>query len=71
MSKRSLATTVLGHKVSVPFGVAPTAMQKMACPDGECANARGEVSFEYKLFLSNDYWTGMENVNTEIKALKC
>lgn len=43
MSKRSMQTTVLGHTVNVPFGVAPTAMQRMATPDGESANARGEL----------------------------
>lgn len=42
VSKRDISTTVLGHKVSMPLGVAPTAMQRMAHPDGECANARGK-----------------------------
>lgn len=41
VSRRSLATTLLGHKVAVPFGAAPTAMQRMAHPDGEVATARG------------------------------
>ncbi|XP_011696026.1 PREDICTED: LOW QUALITY PROTEIN: hydroxyacid oxidase 1-like [Wasmannia auropunctata] len=40
VSKRDISTIVLGHKVSMPLGVAPTAMQRMAHPDGECANAR-------------------------------
>ncbi|KAG7164937.1 hydroxyacid oxidase 1-like [Homarus americanus] len=40
MSIRSLATTILGHRVKVPYGIAPTAMQRMAHPDGEVANAR-------------------------------
>ncbi|CAL1684390.1 unnamed protein product [Lasius platythorax] len=42
VSRRDISTTVLGHKVSMPLGVAPTAMQRMAHPDGECANARGK-----------------------------
>jgi len=33
---------VLGREVKMPVGIAPTAMQRMAHPDGECANARGE-----------------------------
>jgi (S)-2-hydroxy-acid oxidase len=33
---------VLGTKVAMPIGIAPTAMQQMAHPDGECGNARGE-----------------------------
>ncbi|KAK8401300.1 hypothetical protein O3P69_002813 [Scylla paramamosain] len=32
--------TLLGHKVAVPFGVAPTAMQRMAHNEGEVATAR-------------------------------
>ncbi|XP_049793259.1 uncharacterized protein LOC126203064 [Schistocerca nitens] len=40
VSKRDMSTTVLGNCVSVPFGIAPTAMQRMAHQDGECATAR-------------------------------
>ncbi|KZC06632.1 Peroxisomal (S)-2-hydroxy-acid oxidase GLO5 [Dufourea novaeangliae] len=40
VSKRDISTTILGEKISMPLGVAPTAMQRMAHPDGECANAR-------------------------------
>ncbi|XP_051159078.1 2-Hydroxyacid oxidase 1-like [Leptopilina boulardi] len=35
-----ITTTILGEKVSMPLGISPTAMQKMAHPDGECANAK-------------------------------
>ncbi|KAL0895619.1 hypothetical protein ABMA27_011710 [Loxostege sticticalis] len=35
-----LRTTVLGQEVSMPLGISPTAMQRMAHPDGELANAR-------------------------------
>lgn len=41
VSKLSLKTSILGHPVSMPVCVAPTAMQRMAHPDGEVANARG------------------------------
>ena len=37
----STATTVLGLPVVSPILVAPTAMQRMAHPDGEEATARG------------------------------
>ncbi|XP_076384022.1 hydroxyacid oxidase [Megalopta genalis] len=40
VSKRDLSTTILGEKISMPLGVAPSAMQRMAHPDGELANAR-------------------------------
>ncbi|KAL1426965.1 hypothetical protein MTO96_003262 [Rhipicephalus appendiculatus] len=35
VSKRSTATTVLGREISMPIGIAPSAMQKMAHPVGE------------------------------------
>lgn len=40
VATRNLATTVLGTPVSMPVLIAPTAMQKLAHPDGECATAR-------------------------------
>lgn len=40
VSSRATATTVLGVPVSAPILVAPTAMQAMACPEGELATAR-------------------------------
>jgi 4-hydroxymandelate oxidase len=40
VTSRNLATTVLGMPVSFPVLVAPTAMQKLAHDDGECATAR-------------------------------
>lgn len=40
VSTRDLGTTVLGNPVSMPVLVAPTAMQKLAHPEGECATAR-------------------------------
>ena len=36
-----ISTTILGEKVSMPLGIAPTALQRMAHPDGECATAKG------------------------------
>ena len=38
-----MSTSVLGHSLRVPVGVAPTAMQRMAHPDGEAATARGKI----------------------------
>src|SRR5678815_3752536 len=40
LGPRDLATTVLGHKVSMPILVAPTAFHKMAHADGESGAAR-------------------------------
>ena len=40
VSTRDLSTSVLGVPVSMPVLVAPTAMQKLAHAEGECATAR-------------------------------
>jgi (S)-2-hydroxy-acid oxidase len=39
-----MSTTILGEKIDFPICVAPTAMQKMAHPDGEIATAKGSFS---------------------------
>ena len=44
VSERSLATTVLGRPVSLPVLIAPTALQRMAHPDGEIATARAAAA---------------------------
>lgn len=41
VSAVSSATTLLGAPVSMPIGIAPWALQRMAHPDGEAATARG------------------------------
>lgn len=38
-------TTMLGHKVRLPFFVSPAAMAKLAHPDGELALARGAEKY--------------------------
>ncbi|XP_057327539.1 2-Hydroxyacid oxidase 1 [Microplitis mediator] len=40
VSNCDISTWILGDKISMPLGIAPTAMQRMAHPDGECANAK-------------------------------
>jgi 4-hydroxymandelate oxidase len=40
VSLRDLSTTVLGHHVSMPILIAPTAFHRMAHPEGELATAR-------------------------------
>ena len=45
VSQISMETTVLGEKVSSPICVAPTAMQRMAHNDGECATSRAAARY--------------------------
>lgn len=46
VSNRTTKTMVLGKPVAFPLGLSPTAMQRLAHPNGECANAQG---FENRL----------------------
>ena len=46
ISEVDLSTTVLGEKVALPIGIAPTATQKLAHPDGEQATAKGNISMQ-------------------------
>jgi (S)-2-hydroxy-acid oxidase len=43
VSKRDASVEIFGSKVSFPCGISPTAMQRMANPLGEIANAKGEI----------------------------
>ena len=42
LTNRSLSTSFLGSKVSLPIGAAPTALQRMAHPEGEIATVKGK-----------------------------
>ncbi|WRX26435.1 FMN-dependent dehydrogenase - like 3 [Theobroma cacao] len=43
-SRIDLSTTVLGYKISAPIMIAPTAMHKLAHPEGEVATARAAAA---------------------------
>jgi isopentenyl diphosphate isomerase/L-lactate dehydrogenase-like FMN-dependent dehydrogenase len=43
VSGRRTSTTLFGRTVASPIMAAPTAMQRMAHPDGECATARASA----------------------------
>ncbi|KAG8224306.1 hypothetical protein J437_LFUL007246 [Ladona fulva] len=60
VSRRDLTSTVLGKRVAVPFGVSPTAMHRMAHPDGEVATARGKL---------NQQITGMTEAAEKVGAV--
>lgn len=56
------ATKVLGFPISFPVIVAPTAFQKMACPDGEAATARASSAAGTIMTLSTLSNTDVEEV---------
>ncbi|KAB0798468.1 hypothetical protein PPYR_09461 [Photinus pyralis] len=62
VSTRNLSTTVMGTTVCVPFGIAPTAMQKLAHPDGEIASVRAAEKMGTIFILSTISTTSLEDV---------
>ncbi|CAN1227265.1 Glycolate oxidase 3 [Linum grandiflorum] len=62
VSKIDMATTVLGFNISMPIMIAPTAMQKMAHPDGEYATARAASAAGTIMTLSTMATSSIEEV---------
>lgn len=62
VSSRDLRTSVLGTPVSMPVLVAPTAMQKLAHADGECATARASRAAGTLMITSTTATTGLRDV---------
>src|SRR5262245_22985176 len=62
VSRRDLATTVLGAELSFPIVVAPTAYQRMAHPGGEIAAARAAAAAGTVFVLSTLATTALEEV---------
>ncbi|KAF3325683.1 peroxisomal (S)-2-hydroxy-acid oxidase GLO3-like protein [Carex littledalei] len=63
VTKIDMTTTVLGFKISIPIMIAPSAMQKMAHPDGELATARAAASAGTIMTLSSLATCSVEEVN--------
>ncbi len=53
VSTRQCATTILGLPSSFPLWIAPTAMQRLCCPDGESATARAASRIGVPMVLSS------------------
>jgi 4-hydroxymandelate oxidase len=62
VSRRSPATTALGHAIALPVIVAPTAFQRLAHPDGELATARAAGAAGTIMILSTLSTTRVEEV---------
>ncbi|CAM8955889.1 unnamed protein product [Rhodiola kirilowii] len=62
VSKIDLATTVLGFNISIPIMIAPTALQKMANPEGDCATARAASAAGTIMTLSTLATSSVEEV---------
>ncbi|GIW71923.1 MAG: alpha-hydroxy-acid oxidizing enzyme [Planctomycetota bacterium] len=70
VSRRSLATQVLGRAVSMPVLVAPTAFHRLACPEGELASARAAAAAGTVFVLSTLSNTPMEEVIAAFRTVR-
>lgn len=62
VSMRDMSTTVLGQRLPYPIAIAPTAMQRMAHPDGEVATARAASAMGTGMILSSWSTRSIEEV---------
>jgi len=62
VTTRDLSTTVLGTRIGFPVMVAPTAMQRLAHPDGEVAMARACGACDTLMVVSTTATTSLEDV---------
>jgi 4-hydroxymandelate oxidase len=65
VGQRDMTTTVLGHPISMPVVVAPTAFHKLACEAGEIAAAKAAKAAGTLFILSSLSNTAMEAVFAE------
>lgn len=62
VSGRSMATTLFGKPVPVPFGIAPMGFCRLVAPDGDRALARAAGAAGIPMILSGASLTAMEDV---------
>lgn len=62
ISQVDLSTTILGERISMPIGIAPTATLILAHPDGEKATARAAAKAETCSIISTMGSTTLEDV---------
>jgi 4-hydroxymandelate oxidase len=62
VSQRSTATALLGHRIAAPLLVAPTALHRMACDDGELATVRACGAAGVPMVVSSLSTTRLEEV---------
>ena len=57
-----LETTILGHHISLPVLIAPTAFHRLAHPEGECATARASAAAGTIMIVSMASTVAIEDV---------
>ena len=68
VSTRDLSTFVLGTRIAWPVLIAPTAMQRLAHPEGECATARAASRLETVMIVSTTATVGLADVRAATKS---
>jgi isopentenyl diphosphate isomerase/L-lactate dehydrogenase-like FMN-dependent dehydrogenase len=62
VSARDLTTTAVGRSLAMPIAIAPTALQRLAHPDGELATARAAASLGTAMVLATVASSAIEDV---------
>ncbi|XP_065866991.1 peroxisomal (S)-2-hydroxyacid oxidase GLO4-like isoform X2 [Euphorbia lathyris] len=70
VSTISMSTTILGHTISSPIMIAPTAMHKLAHPQGEIATARAAAACNTIMVLSFSSSCNLEEVAASCNAVR-
>ncbi|XP_034695834.1 peroxisomal (S)-2-hydroxy-acid oxidase GLO4-like [Vitis riparia] len=70
VSKIDMSTTVLGFNISSPIMIAPTAMHKLAHPEGEIATARAAAACNTVMVLSFMSTCTVEEVASSCHAVR-
>ncbi|MGQ0640921.1 MAG: alpha-hydroxy acid oxidase [Gemmatimonadaceae bacterium] len=68
VSSRALATSVLGTPIAFPVLIAPTAMQRLAHAEGECATARAAKRLATVMVVSTTATVGLADVRAATDA---
>lgn len=68
VSKVDISSSILGRRIAFPVCIAPTAMQRMAHPDGEVASAKGAKSAGIGFTLSTIATSSIEEIASGVGA---
>ncbi|KAB5564025.1 hypothetical protein DKX38_004079 [Salix brachista] len=70
VSNIAMSTNILGYTISAPIMIAPTAMHKLAHPEGELATARAAAEFDTIMILSFSASSSVEEVAASCDAVR-
>ncbi|KAK4591431.1 hypothetical protein RGQ29_021580 [Quercus rubra] len=70
VSRVDMSTTVLGYKISAPILIAPTALHKLAHPEGEITTARAAAASKTIMVLSFTSSCTVEEVASSCNAIR-